>query len=170
MGYLLGDGAALVLKWIEGGEALNATQIIARLQTEAVARRDLLSEQILEFLGDTLVREKRTCDNAILFLGCGNSKVAISSCNKTFVLRKPCVKEGNSEKTPLIEAEENSADDDSNDDKLVEVGGGVKRRLVYLTRKECKSSNVDIGDAIKFLQKNKKRKTEKKGSSSSVII
>ena len=32
------------------------------------------------------------------------------------------------------------------------------------------SSNVDIGDAIKFLQKNKKRKTEKKGSSSSVII
>ena len=45
MGYLLGDGAALVLKWIEGGEALNATQIIARLQTEAVARRDLLSEQ-----------------------------------------------------------------------------------------------------------------------------
>ena len=74
------------------------------------------------------------------------------------------------EKTPLIEAEENSADNDSNDDKLVEVGGGVKRRLVYLTRKECKSSNVDIGDAIKFLQKNKKRKTEKKGSSSSVII
>ena len=113
---------------------------------------------------------ERTCDDAILFLGCRNSKVAISSCNKTFVLRKPCVKEGNSEKTPLIEAEENSADNDSNDDKLVEVGGGVKRRLVYLTRKECKSSNVDIGDAIKFLQKNKKRKTEKKGSSSSVII
>ena len=68
--------------------------------------------------------------------------------------------EGNSEKTPLIEAEENSADDDSNDDKLVEVGGGVKRRLVYLTRKECKSSNVDI-DAIKFLQKNKKTKNRK---------